>query len=165
MAAAAKLVQGEELDLERRSSTSRHFEDPLRHCAVGQNEAGQALVDLYLVFCSGLDSPGRPMGNLLFLKPTGSGKTRTVEAAADILFLDSRAVIQGGSRRISALARNRQVDWFVARVSGTPRNTPAHHLRGSCGKSSRSIETEFPAVRSNRESERRAVAVAVRDTR
>ncbi len=34
------------------------------------------------------------MGNLLFLGPTGSGKTRTVEAAAEILFRDSRTVIK-----------------------------------------------------------------------
>ena len=35
-----------------------------------------------------------PIGNLLFLGPTGSGKTRIVEAAAEILFGDSRAVIK-----------------------------------------------------------------------
>jgi len=61
---------------------------------VGQDEAVQALVDLYQVFRAGLHSPGRPVGNLLFLGPTGSGKTRTVEAAAEILFGDSRAVIK-----------------------------------------------------------------------
>ena len=38
--------------------------------------------------------PADPVGNLLFLGPTGSGKTRTVEAAAEILFGDSRAVIK-----------------------------------------------------------------------
>ena len=54
----------------------------------------QALVDLYQVFCAGLNSPGRPVGNLLFLGPTGSGKTRIVEAAAEILFGDARAVIK-----------------------------------------------------------------------
>ncbi len=54
----------------------------------------QALVDLYQVFCAGLNSPGRPVGNLLFLGPTGSGKTRIVEAAAEILFGDPRAVIK-----------------------------------------------------------------------
>src|SRR5437660_11056081 len=37
---------------------------------------------------------GRPVGNLLFLGPTGSGKTRIVEAAAEILFGDPRAVIR-----------------------------------------------------------------------
>ena len=84
----------EELDPEQRSSTSRHFEEELRQRVVGQDEAVEALVDLYQVFCAGLHSPGRPVGNLLFLGPTGSGKTRTVEAAAEILFGDSRAVIK-----------------------------------------------------------------------
>jgi len=51
-------------------------------------------VDLYQVFCAGLNSPGRPVGNLLFLGPTGSGKTRIVEAGAEILFGDPRAVIK-----------------------------------------------------------------------
>src|ERR1700687_4185224 len=91
---AAKLVQNEELDPHKRGSTSRHFEEELRQRVVGQSEAVQALVDLYEVFCAGLHSAGHPVGNLLFLGPTGSGKTRTVEAAAEILFGDSRAVIK-----------------------------------------------------------------------
>src|SRR5207245_8633635 len=36
----------------------------------------------------------RPIGTLLFLGPTGTGKTRLVEAAAEILFGDSRAVVK-----------------------------------------------------------------------
>jgi ATP-dependent Clp protease ATP-binding subunit ClpB len=94
MATATQSAHGKELDPQKRSSTSRHFEEELRQRVVGQNEAVQALVDLYQVFCAGLHSPGRPVGNLLFLGPTGSGKTRTVEAAAEILFGDSRAVIK-----------------------------------------------------------------------
>src|ERR1700720_1455591 len=94
MPTAAKLVQKEELDPQKRSSRSRHFEEELRQRVVGQDEAVQALVDLYDVFCAGLHSAGRPVGNLLFLGPTGSGKTRTVEAAAEILFGDSRALIK-----------------------------------------------------------------------
>jgi len=82
------------LDAKKRSATACHFEEALRTKIVGQDEAVQALVDLYQVFCAGLHSPGRPIGNLLFLGPTGSGKTRTVEAAAEILFGDSRAVIK-----------------------------------------------------------------------
>jgi len=61
---------------------------------VGQEQAVQALVDLYQIFCVGLQPPSRPIGNLLFLGPTGSGKTCIVEAAAEILFGDSRAVIK-----------------------------------------------------------------------
>jgi ATP-dependent Clp protease ATP-binding subunit ClpA len=84
----------QELDTKKRSSASRHFEEELRQRVVGQDEAVEALVDLYQVFCAGLHSAGRPVGNLLFLGPTGSGKTRTVEAAAEVLFGDSRAVIK-----------------------------------------------------------------------
>jgi ATP-dependent Clp protease ATP-binding subunit ClpA len=77
-----------------RSNDTRDFEGSLRAKIVGQEEGVQALVDLYQVFCAGLNSPGRPVGNLLFLGPTGSGKTRIVEAGAEILFGDPRAVIK-----------------------------------------------------------------------
>src|SRR6478752_3469900 len=82
------------LDAEKRSTRACQFEHAMREKIVGQDEPVQALVDIYQVFCAGLHSPGRPVGNLLFLGPTGSGKTRTVEAAAEILFGDSRAVIK-----------------------------------------------------------------------
>jgi ATP-dependent Clp protease ATP-binding subunit ClpB len=94
MATATQWAHDKELDTRMRSSTSRDFEDALRRKIVGQDEAVQALVELHQVFCAGLRSPGRPVGNLLFLGPTGSGKTRVVEAAAEILFGDSRAVIK-----------------------------------------------------------------------
>jgi ATP-dependent Clp protease ATP-binding subunit ClpB len=82
------------LDTAKRSSTACQFERALRERVVGQDQATQALVDLYQMFCAGLQSPSRPIGNLLFLGPTGSGKTRIVEAAAEVLFGDSRAVIK-----------------------------------------------------------------------
>ena len=76
------------LDPNQRSTDTLEFQSSLRAKIVGQDEGVQALVDLYQVFCAGLNSPGRPVGNLLFLGPTGSGKTRIVEAAAEILFGD-----------------------------------------------------------------------------
>jgi ATP-dependent Clp protease ATP-binding subunit ClpB len=94
MATATQSTLRQELDTKKRSSTSRHLEDALRQKIVGQDEAVQALVELYQVFSAGLHAPGRPVGNLLFLGPTGSGKTRIVEAAAEILFGDSRALIK-----------------------------------------------------------------------
>jgi ATP-dependent Clp protease ATP-binding subunit ClpB len=78
----------------QRSFESREFEVGLQAKIVGQDEALQAVVDLYQVFCAGLSSPGRPVGNLLFLGPTGAGKTRVVEATAEILFGDARAVVK-----------------------------------------------------------------------
>jgi ATP-dependent Clp protease ATP-binding subunit ClpB len=83
-----------QLDPHRRSTGTMDFETSLRSKIVGQEEGVQALVDLYQVFCAGLNSPGRPVGNLLLLGPTGSGKTRIVEAAAEILFGDARAIIK-----------------------------------------------------------------------
>jgi ATP-dependent Clp protease ATP-binding subunit ClpA len=94
MATATQWGHAKVLDTGKRSSASCHFESALRHKIVGQEEAVQALADLYQVFCAGLHSPARPIGNLLFLGPTGSGKTRIVEAAAEILFGDSRALIK-----------------------------------------------------------------------
>src|SRR6202158_3729448 len=82
------------LDPSKRSTGTLDFETSLRSKIVGEEEGVQALVDLNQVFCAGLNSPGRPVGNLLFLGPTGSGKTRIVEAAAEILFGDPRAVIK-----------------------------------------------------------------------
>jgi ATP-dependent Clp protease ATP-binding subunit ClpB len=82
------------LDPNQRSTDTMEFQTALRSKIVGQEEGVQALVDLYQVFCAGLNSPGRPVGNLLFLGPTGSGKTRIVEAASEILFGDARLVIK-----------------------------------------------------------------------
>src|SRR3989440_3899224 len=82
------------LDPMLRSPESAEFEVALQSMIVGQEQGVQALMELYQVFCAGLNSPARPVGNLLFLGPTGSGKTRIVEAAAEILFGDARTVIK-----------------------------------------------------------------------
>jgi ATP-dependent Clp protease ATP-binding subunit ClpB len=84
----------QQLDPTIRSNQAREFHRSMRAKIIGQEEGVQALVDLYQVFCAGLNSPGRPVGNLLFLGPTGTGKTRIVEAAAEILFGDPRAIIK-----------------------------------------------------------------------
>jgi ATP-dependent Clp protease ATP-binding subunit ClpB len=89
-----KAATRQQLDPSIRSNDTRDFHQALKSKIVGQEEGVQSLVDLYQVFCAGLNSPGRPVGNLLFLGPTGSGKTRIVEAAAEILFGDPRMVIK-----------------------------------------------------------------------
>ena len=87
-------VPGKVLDPSKRSPQLAEFESALHAKIVGQDEAVEALVAVYQVFRAGLNAPGRPVGNLLFLGPTGSGKTRIVEAAAEILFGDKRAVVK-----------------------------------------------------------------------
>src|SRR5580704_2395838 len=82
------------LDPKRQSFESQEFESAMRRRIVGQEDGVRAVADLYQVFRAGMSPTGRPVGNVLFLGPTGSGKTRIVEAAAEILFGDPRAVIK-----------------------------------------------------------------------
>jgi len=82
------------LDPNRRSADAQDFETALRRKIVGQDPAVEKVVEIYQMFLAGLNAPGRPVGNLLFLGPTGSGKTRVVEAMAEALFGDPRGVIK-----------------------------------------------------------------------
>ena len=89
-----KTVVNTVLDPTRRSSDAREFDNALRRRIVGQDQAVEKVVEIYQMFLAGLNPPGRPVGNLLFLGPTGSGKTRVVEAMAEALFGDTRACIK-----------------------------------------------------------------------
>ncbi len=82
------------LDPTRRSHDAREFETALRRKIVGQDPAVDKVSAVYQMFLAGLNPPGRPVGNLLFLGPTGSGKTRVVEAMAESLFGDAHACIK-----------------------------------------------------------------------
>ena len=82
------------LDPSRRSNDARDFETALHRKIVGQDQAIEKVAEIYQMFLAGLNAPGRPVGNLLFLGPTGSGKTRVVEAVAESLFGDARACIK-----------------------------------------------------------------------
>src|SRR6266446_6832416 len=66
----------------------------LRSKIIGQEDAIHQVVEMYETHTSGLSFPGRPIANLMFLGPTGSGKTRLVEATAECLLQDPRAVIK-----------------------------------------------------------------------
>src|SRR2546421_8012818 len=61
---------------------------------IGQDEAIDQIVNIYQMYLAGMNSPGRPIGNFLFLGPTGTGKTRMVEATAESLIGDARAMIK-----------------------------------------------------------------------
>jgi ATP-dependent Clp protease ATP-binding subunit ClpB len=82
------------LDPSRRGGDAQDFEDSIRRKVVGQDAALEKVGEIYQMFLAGLNPPGRPVGNLLFLGPTGSGKTRVVEAVAESLFGDACACIK-----------------------------------------------------------------------
>jgi ATP-dependent Clp protease ATP-binding subunit ClpA len=82
------------LDAARTGTEAEDLAKDLRNRVVGQDEAIQHIVRTYQAYLAGLSPVGRPVGNFLFLGPTGSGKTRLVEATAECLLGDSRAVIK-----------------------------------------------------------------------
>ncbi len=82
------------LDPNRRSNDAQEFECALRRKIVGQDTAIEKIAEVYQTFLAGFNPPHRPVGNLLFLGPTGSGKTRVVEAMAETLFGDPHACIK-----------------------------------------------------------------------
>src|SRR2546427_2856062 len=82
------------LDPTKTGRQAEDLETQLRHLIVGQEEAIHQIVRAYQTHVAGLSPVGRPIGNFLFLGPTGSGKTRIVEATAESLLKNSRAVIK-----------------------------------------------------------------------
>jgi ATP-dependent Clp protease ATP-binding subunit ClpB len=82
------------LDPARTGRDAVSLEGGLRRMIVGQDEAIQQIVSIYQMHLTGMSAPGRPIGNFLFLGPTGSGKTRIVEATAETLLKNARAVIK-----------------------------------------------------------------------
>jgi ATP-dependent Clp protease ATP-binding subunit ClpB len=73
---------------------AREFENKFASRIIGQERAVRRMSGLYQVFLAGMQSPNRPIGTMLFLGPTGSGKTRVVEAAAEVFFGDPNAVVK-----------------------------------------------------------------------
>ena len=82
------------LDPNSKSAVAENFDAGLRARVIGQNRAIRAITSMYQVFQAGMTNPARPLGSMLFLGPTGSGKTHVVEAAAEILFGDRSAVVK-----------------------------------------------------------------------
>lgn len=83
-----------DLDPTRHGEVTREFESFLRSRIVGQDAAIQAVTEIYQMFLVAMTPPDRPIGNLLFLGPTGSGKTYLVEVVAEALFGNRHAFIK-----------------------------------------------------------------------
>jgi ATP-dependent Clp protease ATP-binding subunit ClpA len=82
------------LEPDRRSDDIQSFESELRRRIVGQDHAIDGIVSAFQTVRAGLVPERRPIRNFLFLGPTGSGKTRSVEAVAEILFGRPEAIIK-----------------------------------------------------------------------
>ncbi|HEV8134788.1 MAG TPA: AAA family ATPase [Pyrinomonadaceae bacterium] len=73
---------------------AQRFNEKLEGRIIGQEKAVCGMSNLYQLFLAGMNQASRPIGTLLFLGPTGSGKTRVVEAAAEVLFGNPNAVVK-----------------------------------------------------------------------
>jgi ATP-dependent Clp protease ATP-binding subunit ClpA len=82
------------LDPSKAGRDAKQLEHALQRMIIGQDEAIEQIVNIYQMHLTGMNSPGRPIGSLLFLGPTGSGKTRIVEAMAEALVGNAHAVIK-----------------------------------------------------------------------
>ena len=82
------------LDPNRKGREAEDLETRLRQLVIGQDDAIIQIVEAYQAFLTGMSPAGRPVGNFLFLGPTGSGKTRVVEATAEALLKDPRGVVK-----------------------------------------------------------------------
>ena len=82
------------LDPDQKSPRAQEFEERLSARIVGQERAVRRMSGLYQIFLAGMNPPSRPIGTMLFLGPTGSGKTRVIEAAAEALYGDANAIVK-----------------------------------------------------------------------
>jgi ATP-dependent Clp protease ATP-binding subunit ClpB len=108
------------LDPTRHSKAATEFANALHREIVGQDQAVEDVVEIYQTFLAGLNAPGRPVANLLFLGPTGSGKTRVVEVMAQSLFGDPRACIKIDCGEF-------QHSHEIAKLIGSPPGYLGHH--------------------------------------
>jgi ATP-dependent Clp protease ATP-binding subunit ClpC len=70
------------------------MEESLGRRVIGQESAVETVANAIRAAKSGLSDPRRPLAVLLFLGPTGSGKTELAKALAEFLFGDERRLIQ-----------------------------------------------------------------------
>src|SRR5262245_54035201 len=86
---------------------------------VGQPAALQYIVPYVQMYQASLSAPDRPAGIFLLLGPTGTGKTRTVEALAEILHGDAK-------RLLKVDCAEYQSDHEVAKLIGAPPGYVGH---------------------------------------
>ncbi len=70
------------------------MEEILRKRIIGQEEAVRAVSEAVRLARTGLKDANRPIASLLFVGPTGVGKTETAKALAEFLFDDARALVR-----------------------------------------------------------------------
>jgi ATP-dependent Clp protease ATP-binding subunit ClpA len=99
--------------MRRRRAHRDELSQQLSAMIIGQSHAMDTIVPCVRMYDAGLAPEGRPAGVFLLLGPTGTGKTRTVEALAEVLH---------GSRKnlLRIDCGEYQMDHEVAKLIGAP---------------------------------------------
>lgn len=97
----------------------RDYAAEIRRRLVGQDESVEAIVPFLEIFESRLAPAHRPAGVFLLLGPTGTGKTRTVEAIAEVLHGSARKLLRIDCGEF-------QLDHEVAKLIGAPPGYVGH---------------------------------------
>jgi ATP-dependent Clp protease ATP-binding subunit ClpB len=71
-----------------------HMEERLHQRVIGQDEAVESVSNALRRSRAGLSDPSRPIGNFLFLGPTGVGKTELARALAEFMFDSQDAMVR-----------------------------------------------------------------------
>jgi ATP-dependent Clp protease ATP-binding subunit ClpA len=106
-------------NLSGRSKRSKLPEDPdglvgrISDLLIGQPEAIETIIPYVQMHQAGLSPEGRPVGVVLLLGPTGTGKTRTVEALAEVLHGSSKNLLKVDCGEF-------QMEHEVAKLIGAP---------------------------------------------
>ncbi len=95
------------------SEDSNGLAAKLNRLLIGQSEAIDAIVPFVQMHQAGLSPEGRPIGVVLLLGPTGTGKTRTVEALAEVLHGSSKNLLKVDCGEF-------QMEHEVAKLIGAP---------------------------------------------
>ena len=95
------------------SDTAEDLTKVLSQKVVGQPAATRVIVPYIQMFQAGLAPEGRPVGVFLLLGPTGTGKTKTVEALAEVLHGSEKNVLKVDCGEF-------QMEHEVAKLIGAP---------------------------------------------
>ncbi len=111
---------------------------------IGQSEARARLVDVVALVKSGLAAPGKPLSSLLFIGPTGVGKSEAAKLLADYLFEEEGGLVRFDMNEyVDAGALDRLIG-DAARPDG--QLTSAVRQRRACVLLLDEIEKAHPAV-------------------
>jgi ATP-dependent Clp protease ATP-binding subunit ClpA len=101
------------------SGDCRDYASEMRCRLIGQDDSIDAIVPYLDIFDSHLSPAGRPAGVFLLLGPTGTGKTRTVEALAEVLHGSSQKVLRIDCGEF-------QLEHETAKLTGAPPGYVGH---------------------------------------